>query len=304
MLGSVRDAEDLLQDAYLRWRDVDASTVRYARPFLITLISRLCIDRLRALKRERETYIGPWLPEPIPTTGLSGWSVGEPGAVASAHLEPFTQPEQHVERDRTLRLAVLRLLEHLTPEQRATYVLREAFAFSFDEIAETLQANVATCRQWFHRAQEHLAGVRRFEVREDIRATIIERLMNAIQSGNIAETVALMRTDVEVHTDGGGKAPAAIRVVTDPARIAQVLIHLWRNQQPQPRVMFGDTNNSTMAWLWIDDRLEAVVSVEIVDGLIQYIDIVRNPDKLSPFIARLTRWPTTAPKSRLDDAPD
>ena len=258
MLGSVGDAEDLVQDAYLRWRRVDVAEIVTPRAYLTTLLTRLCIDRLRHLQLERAHYPGPWLPEPL---------------VAGS-------PELEHERDETLSLAMLRMLERLAPHERAVFVLREALDLEYAEIAAALDAPPATCRQWYRRARRHLAGERRFDLAPAAQMDVLRRLQAALQAGDVNAIVALLDPAVEARGDGGGKVRAFVRVVTGVERVATVLLHLHRKHRTtqQPVWVNGGLG---IAQRDGDGALMAITTIEVANGRLLYFDAVRNPDKLA-----------------------
>ena len=258
MLGSVGDAEDLVQDAYLRWRRVDAATVVTPRAFLTTLVTRLCIDRLRRLQLERAQYAGPWLPEPL---------------VAGS-------PELERERDETLSLAMLRMLERLAPHERAVFVLREALDLEYTDIAAAVDAPPATCRQWYRRARMHLAGERRFDLAPAAQVDVLRRLQAALQAGDVRAIVALLDPAVEARGDGGGKVRAFVRVVTGVERVATVLLHIYRKHRTTQQLVWVN-GGLGMAQFDGGGALMAITTIEVANGRLLYFDAVRNPDKLA-----------------------
>ena len=258
MLGSVGDAEDLVQDAYLRWRRVDAAAVVTPRAYLTTLLTRLCIDRLRHLQHERAQYAGPWLPEPL---------------VAGS-------PELERERDETLSLAMLRMLERLAPHERAVFVLREALDLEYTDIAAAVDAPPATCRQWYRRARMHLAGERRFDLAPAAQVDVLRRLQAALQAGDVRAIVALLDPAVEARGDGGGKVRAFVRVVTGVERVATVLLHIYRKHRTTQQVVWVN-GGLGMAQHDSGGALMAITTIEVANGRLLYFDAVRNPDKLA-----------------------
>ncbi len=258
MLGSVGDAQDLVQDAYLRWRRAPVEVIVTPRAYLTTTLTRLCIDRLRHLQHERALYPGPWLPEPL---------------VAAS-------PELERERDETLSLAMLRMLERLGPHERAVFVLREALDLEYTDIAAALDAPPATCRQWYRRARMHLAGERRFDLAPAAQADMLRQLQAALHAGDIAAIVALLDPAVEVRGDGGGKVTAFVRVVTGAERVATVLLHLHRKRRIEQRLVCVN-GGLGVAQYSPEGVLEAITTIEVANGRLLYFDAVRNPDKLA-----------------------
>ncbi len=210
MLGSRADAEDVLQDAWLRWSESDSTDVRSTQAWLTTIVTRLSIDRLRSAKAQREVYIGPWLPEPL------------------ADIDPVT-PESKAEMASDLSLAFLSLLERLGPDERAAFVLHDAFDCDYDDIAEVLGKSAAACRQLVHRARERIvAERRRFQVDEQTRRHMLERFMTAAGTGDLPAMKALFATDARLVTDGGGKAVAVRRILHGAERIGLLFKMIFR----------------------------------------------------------------------------
>lgn len=264
LLGTIGDAEDAVQDAYLRWQQADRSAVVSAQAFLTTIVTRLCLDRLRALQAQRESYVGPWLPEPIVDIDLS----------------------LPLQRDETLSIALLRMLERLAPNERVVFVLREAFDLEHAEIATILDAAVPTCRQWYRRARAHLAGAKRFDLAPAAQVAMLQRLAVALSSGDPHQVAELLAEDAQFNTDGGGKVQAAIVCVRGTARIAQVLLHLWR-KQGEATVRTIVINGGYGLALLHAATLDSVIALEVVDGKLLCLDAIRNPDKLTRAVSAL-----------------
>ena len=267
LLGSVADAEDIVQDAYLRWQRAATEDIATPRAFLTTIVTRLCIDRLRRLQRERMHYSGPWLPEPYATTFVE--TAATPG------------PESELERDETLSLAMLRMYERLAPHERAVFVLREALDLEYADIAAAMDAPVPTCRQWYRRARTHLAGERRFDLAPGAQAELLMKLQTALHAGDVAALIALLHPDIQMRGDGGGKVRALVSVVTGAERVATVMLHLWRKagaQAQQTRLVA--VNGGLGIASFAGTTLDAITCIEVADGRLLYFDTVRNPDKL------------------------
>src|SRR6476646_610749 len=191
MLGSASDAEDVLQDAWLRYRRADRSTIRSPKAFATTIVTRLCLDRLQSARTTREEYIGPWLPEPVLTSEIEG-------------------PDTMLQRAESVTLAFLVLLEKLSPEERAVFLLKDVFEYDHAEIGDILGLTADNSRQLLHRAKTHLADGRpRLTGTPESRRAVAERFARAFSSGNGSELSALLAADVGVWTDGGGKVAAA-----------------------------------------------------------------------------------------------
>jgi RNA polymerase sigma-70 factor (ECF subfamily) len=260
LLGSMWDAEDVVQEAWLRWQGTDRSQVREPRAFLLTVVSRLALDQLRSARVKREAYAGPWLPEPVMTA--------EAGPLDTAEL-----------RD-TVSYATLHLMERLSPPERAVFVLREAFELPYDEIAEIVGTSVANCRQLHHRASERLADGRdRFRPSGEEHARLLGRFMEAAAGGDLSALTDLFHEDVVSYTDGGGRVRAALRPVLGRRKVLAFLAGLAaRYQFTDPRLV--DVNGEQAIWLRVGDRPQLVV-LEFRDGLVSAVYGVLNPDKLS-----------------------
>jgi RNA polymerase sigma-70 factor (ECF subfamily) len=259
LLGSMRDAENVVQDAYLRWTGTDRTGAREPRAFLITAVSRLALDQLRSVRAAREAYKGPWLPEPVATDAL--------GPLGTAGL-----------RD-TVAYATVHLMERLSPPERAVFVLREAFELSYGEIARVLDTTETSCRQMHLRAARRLAAGRdRFSLAEDEHAKLLARFLEAAQSGDMAALTDLLTEDVVAWNDGGGKARAALWPVEGRDQvIAFVAGLLTRSPFGTPRRV--DVNGRPAAALAVDG-VDQVVTVDVRDDRITGIYAVLNPDKL------------------------
>ena len=206
LLGSVGDAEDVVQEAWLRWARVDTATVADPLAFLVRTVSRLALDRLRRIAARRETYVGPWLPEPVLTGGPD-------------------DPAAEAERASSVSMAMLVVLETLTPLERTVFVLHEAFAYSYAEIAEIVDRSPAAVRQLAHRAREHVAARRpRFAADPAVRRTATERFLRASLEGDLAALLELLAPDATLWADGGGKAKAPLRPIHGADKIARFFV--------------------------------------------------------------------------------
>ena len=258
MLGSVAEAEDVVQDAFLRWLDADRSGVREPEAFLRRVVTRLCLDVLKSARRQRETYIGPWLPEPI----------------VDAEAD---------EVDDDVTLPLMMALERLSPLERAAFLLHDVFGASFDEIAETIGRDPATCRQLASRARTHVRAERpRFAVPKERGLAIAEAFFKASRAGDMTTLRSLLAADVTVHSDGGGKRPAAKVPLSGIDEVVQLHTSLARLfAQTMSRIVRYALINGLPGFITVeaDDTLQTT-ALEIVDGKIAGIYIVRNPDKL------------------------
>ncbi|KWE65511.1 RNA polymerase subunit sigma [Burkholderia ubonensis] len=255
MLGSVADAEDIVQEAFIRWMDVDRSEVRVPEAFLRRMVMRLCLDQLKSARHQRETYVGPWLPEPV--------------------------VEEDEQEDVTLPLMLA--LERLSPLERAAFLLHDVFGLEFDEVAATIRREPAACRQLAARARTHVREARpRFRVEKQRGVEIAEAFFAASRSGDMRALGALLAEDVSLHADGGGKRPAAGKPVLGFERVMKVhayLAELFRNNA-STLVRAGFINGLPgFVTLEADGELQTT-ALEIEDGKVAAIYVVRNPDKL------------------------
>ena len=266
ILGSATESDDVLQDSYLRWAEVDLATVRDTKSYLAQLVTRQALNALRADARRREDYIGPWLPEPL--------------------LLDESDPSADVVLAESVSMAMLVLLETLTPDERAVFVLREVFGFDYDEIAGAVGKSVANVRQVAHRAREHVQARRkRFEPADSARtAELTEEFMTAASTGDVDGLLTLLAPDVTWTADSGGKATAARRPIVGAAKVATVLTGLFRvaaQRMPDIRFETAEYNSAPAMVIYNGDQLEGVFLIEISDGKITHFYAMRNPDKLT-----------------------
>ncbi|MFH8935493.1 RNA polymerase sigma factor SigJ [Streptomyces griseosporeus] len=264
ILGSATESDDVLQDSYLRWAAVDLATVRDSKAYLARLVTRQALNALRTSARRREDYVGPWLPEPL--------LLDESDASADLVLAE------------SVSMAMLVLLETLTPDERAVFVLREVFGFGYNDIAAAVGRSVATARQIAHRAREHVrARRRRFEPVDAAQtARITERFLTAATTGDLGGLLALLAPDATWTADSGGRTTAARRPVVGAEKVAAVLIRVFRlGQLADPRIEVAICNGAPTVVVHGGDRTEGVFLVEITEGKITGVYAVRNPDKLT-----------------------
>ena len=259
MLGSAADAEDVLQESWLRWSKVDHAEVHDPRAYLVRLVTRQALNRLRSLARRREEYIGEWLPEPLSTS-----------PAVSADLELVE----------SLSMAMLTVLETLGPAERAVFVLREVFETSYDEIAEAVGKSPAAVRQIAHRARDHVAARRpRMPVTITEQQQAVDRFLAAVRNGNLQDLLDVLAPDVVGVSDGGGLGAAARRPIVGAERLARFLIGVARSQDLQVRPIW--INGSPAARAELRGEVIAVVSFSIEDGRITRLYAISNPDKLA-----------------------
>ncbi len=280
MLGSRADAEDVLQDAWLRWHEQDASELRSTEAWLTTMVTRLAIDRLRAAKTQRAAYFGPWLPEPL------------------AEVEVAT-PESQAEFASDVSVAFMHLLERLGEEERAAFVLHDVFDCDYDDIAETLGKTPAACRQLVHRARERVTTERRrFRVDEQARIDMLKRFMAAAESGDFNAIKSMFTPDALMTSDGGGKATAVFRPLVGGERIAR----LWwaisrRPEAPGIERRLVRINGEVGVAFYFRGRLHSVATVDTDGERIHNYYSISNPDKLRTY-AQLQALPVTQPAIR------
>jgi RNA polymerase sigma-70 factor (ECF subfamily) len=263
MLGTRADTEDVLQDAWLRWQGADRAAIQSDEAWLVTVVTRLAIDRLRAAKAEREHYIGDWLPEPI-----VDW-----------HDET---PERIFERANELSVAFLHMLERLAPEERAAFLLRQAFDYEYEDIARMLGKRESAVRQMVHRAGERLRRERpRFEVRPETHRQLLEQFVQAASTGDRIAIRALLDDDAEAIGDGGGKASAIAGGLHGGERITNLFWANFLRFGPRLQYRVVTINGEPGLLRYLDDQVEMAQSI-VTDGeRIVAMYAVRNPDKLA-----------------------
>lgn len=269
MLGTVAEAEDVLQEAAVRARQ-EQGAVESPRAWLTTVVARLCLDQLKSARRQREEYVGPWLPEPL---------------LMDAPVEPA--PDARVGVAESVSMAFLVLLERLSPLERAVFLLREVFEHDFAEVAELLGRSEAACRQLFHRARAHVqAGRTRFQPAEAAHERLTREFFQAVQSGDAEALHALLAEDVRTWSDGGGKVNAARKPVEGRALVVRLLLGLARLGRAlaeggaELRSDVAHVNGQPGVLLWVDGQLSSVLVPDIHDGRITALRVVANPDKL------------------------
>lgn len=262
MLGSVADAEDVVQEAYLRWQRADRSGVESPRAFLSSIVTRLSIDQLRSARVKREVYVGQWLPEPF--VG------GESDARSKLELAE------------SLSTAFLMLLETLSPPERAAFLLREVFDYDYAAIAGMLDKTEANCRQMVKRARDRLAaGHRRFEAEPAQYEQLAERFMLALQQGDLDTLVASLTEDAALYSDHGGKVAAAKRTILTGDKVARFLIGVTSRFAPDDtRTEIRTINGRPGIVVYTGERVDSVFTFDLRDGRIANIYVVRNPEKL------------------------
>jgi RNA polymerase sigma-70 factor (TIGR02957 family) len=280
LLGSASEAEDAVQDAFLRWTAADPAAIEKPPAWLTRVVTNLCLNRLASASRRREKYVGVWLPEPVLTDG---------GALG---------PLETIEQRESVSFALLVLLERLTPAERAAFVLREAFGYTHRQVAEVLGLSEANCRQLDHRARRRLAeGRSRFETSVERWRRLAERFIAAAWAGDLEGLERLLAEDVTTWSDGGGKVVAARRPVSGRARVARYLAGLAGKFGAGITVSAAEVNGQPALLTWIGEVLVGVLVPELVDGRLHALRMVLNPEKLA-FASR-----QAAPLSRSAVAP-
>jgi RNA polymerase sigma-70 factor (ECF subfamily) len=270
MLGRTADAEDVVQEAWLRWSAQERDDVREPRGYLVRTTTRLAIDRLRHVQSRRESYVGPWLPEPIATDfGPSVPDTAERAVLADS-----------------VSLAVLVVLESLSPLERAVFVLREAFGFPYAEIAATLDKSEAAVRQLAGRARKHVDERRhRYDVDPAECRDLTERFLSAAAGGDLAGLLSLLAPDVRLVGDSGGKSKAPLRVIQSADKVGRFLVAVAQEPIPDVEVRLVELNGAPALIVLSGGKPDTVLQVEVLDGRIQCVYIIRNPDKLAALAA-------------------
>jgi RNA polymerase sigma-70 factor (ECF subfamily) len=264
MLGSVADAEDMLQETFIRWQQAANDNIDSPRAFLVTIVSRLCINHLQSARVQREEYVGQWLPEPIVT-------------------DPGSDPLAIIKIDESLSMAFLILLERLTPVERAVFLLREVFEYEYSEIAAVLGQNEVNCRQILRRARQHVSAMRpRFKVSSKKQNDLLQRFLEAMGTGDMEGLVALLSSDVVLHSDGGGKAIAVPNLIHGADNVARGMLGGFRKLLPKTLVRrLARINGEPGVVSYLDGKPYSVFTLDAVDGRVRAIYILTNPEKLS-----------------------
>jgi RNA polymerase sigma-70 factor (ECF subfamily) len=268
MLGSMAEAEDAVQETYLRWHDADRASVENARAFLMTTTTRICLDVLKSARVRREEYVGPWLPDPVTDT---------------AALAPDTQTELAED----LSVALLLALERLSPLERAAFLLHDVFDYSFSQVADTLGRNEAACRQLATRARAHVRESKPRATRsasssiDPKHAELVSAFITASRSGDIATLTRMLASDARLVSDGGGKVPAALNVIEGSDHISAFLVGVVRKGWTDDITVRFDTINGLPGLMMHGPSgLMQTTAFEIEGDIVKAIYIVRNPDKL------------------------
>ena len=260
MLGSAADAEDVVQEAWLRWREVDPATVEHPRAYAVRIVTRLALNQMRTLSRRRESYVGPWLPEPLLT---------EPDVAEDVLLSE------------SVSMAMLVVLESLSPTERAVFVLREVFGFEHGEIAEAVDKSPAAVRQIAHRAREHVQArrpERSTTTTKAEHAEVTRRFAEAAATGDLESLLGLLAPDVVLVTDGGGIRKAALRPIIGVDKVLRFLVAVRPSGTTAVPVVI---NGEPCLVINVDGELDGIFATRVVDGRVTELYGVRNPEKLS-----------------------
>ncbi|MGB3720399.1 MAG: RNA polymerase subunit sigma-24 [Proteobacteria bacterium] len=261
MLGSRQEAEDAVQEAFLRWHRSDTAKVRSPEAWLVTALSRICIDRLRVLSAEREAYIGPWLPEPL--------------------VEDAPPPDHALDLASDVSMALFVVLERLAPEERAAFLMHDVFDCGYSEIASALGKSEAACRQLVHRARERVRRERpRFKVSEASHRRLVEAYVKAIQERDAQRIAALLAPDAVFVSDGGGKTWAALRPVLGRERIARMEVGVLRKLPGRFNIRLTSVNGRAGAVSLLDGQVFSVTSFDTDGQCILSVMRILNPEKL------------------------
>ncbi len=260
MLGSAADAEDVVQEAWLRWREVDPSTVEHPRAYAVRIVTRLALNQMRTLSRRRESYVGPWLPEPL-----------------------LTVPDvaEDVLLSESVSMAMLVVLESLSPTERAVFVLREVFGFEHGDIAEAVDKSPAAVRQIAHRAREHVHArrpERSTTTTKAEHAEVTRRFAEAAATGDLESLLGLLAPDVVLVTDGGGIRKAALRPIIGVEKVLRFLTAVRPSGTTAAPVVI---NGEPCLVIHVDGELDGIFATRVVDGRVTELYGVRNPEKLS-----------------------
>jgi RNA polymerase sigma-70 factor (TIGR02957 family) len=261
MLGSAADAEDVLQETWLRWAEVDLEQVRDPRAYLVRITTRQALNRLRTMKHRKEQYVGPWLPEPL-----------------------LTAPDvaEDVELAESVSMALMLVLETLSPTERAVFVLREVFDVGFDEIAIAVEKSPAAVRQIAHRAREHVGARRPREVvpAEEIRA-VLESFQRAVETGDLQGLLDVLAPDVVLLADGGGRKQAALRPIVGADKVVRLMLGGLGKVEGALTYTQVSVNANPALVFHLDGEVDGILAIRVEDGRVASLYYVRNPEKLS-----------------------
>jgi len=263
MLGSAADAEDMIQETFIRWQEVKHEEIVSARAMLVTIISRLCINELQSARVQREQYVGEWLPEPLLSSETA-------------------DPSRAMEVDESLSMAFLVLLERLNPVERAALLLHDVFDYEYSEIAQILNRNEENCRQILRRARQRIDEDRpRFSAPSEEGEALMQKFLAATTSGDIDGFLSVLAQDVVLYTDGGGRGPATMNPIFGSKNVASLLVGAARKFAPPNTIrLVTQINGQHGIVAYHDGHAHGVLAAQITDGRIHRLFIITNPDKL------------------------
>jgi len=276
MLGSVMDAEDVVQDAFLRWQGASDAEIESPKAYLSTIVTRLCLDHLRSARVQREQYVGPWLPEPLVT-------------------EPAPDVAETSALHESLSMAFLVLLESLTPLERAVFLLHDVFAYDYAEIARIVGKSEANCRQLGHRARAYVAARRpRFDTSVEQQERLTRQFLQACTTGDLPSLVATLADDITLWSDGGGKVRAAPRPIHGADAVGRFLLGVLRKAPPGIETRAAEVNGQPGLVSYLDGQPVGVLLFDIADDRIQGLRFVVNPEKLEHLAEPPAGGPTAS----------
>ena len=269
MTGSRQEAEDIVQEVFIKWQQANHAVIKSPQAWLTTIATRLAIDHLKSAQVSRQTYIGPWLPEPF--------------------VEEKQTPEAIHELDQSITTALMLLLEKLSPAERASFILHDIFNYGFDEIASIIDKNSVSCRKLASRARTKIVADKVIDkTRTEDYIKVAKAFFEALKLGELTSLVRVLKSDVAFHADGGGKAAAALKVISGAEQVAQFFMqvvapHLRQQNSQQAKLTQTWFNGAPGFLLWLDDKPVTAFSFSIENGQIESIYALRNPDKLKFF---------------------
>ncbi|MDY7221168.1 RNA polymerase sigma-70 factor [Halalkalibacterium halodurans] len=260
LLGSVTDAEDLVQETFLRAYQAEEREINNKKAYLCKMMTNRCLDVLKSARRKREQYVGPWLPEPLLITS--------------------DDPSEAILQKEGLSMAYLRMMEHLTPHERAVFLLREVFTFSYREIASMMEKKEDNCRKLYSRAKEKLSAVKGESLHYENNRSVVDRFIHSFQTEDQGDLLELLSDHVTLYTDGGGKVRAALRPIYTKDHVAAFLFGIAKKRPNDFYVEVKNVNGQPALISYADSELYNVICFYIVGGQIQDIYIIMNPEKL------------------------
>lgn len=269
ILGDLSAAEDAVQESWLRWADVDLATVRDPRAYLLQIATRQALNALRHRDRLHESYVGPWLPEPVDDVSVLG-------------IRPAADPADTAEVADSVSFALLVVLESLSPAERAAFILHEVFGLSFDEVGAALDRTAVAARQLAHRARDHVRDRSpRHPIDPGTHREITARFLAAAQGGSIDDVLSLLAPDVVLISDGGGKRRAALRPIVGIEKVVRFLLGVMERDDAPTGLRLGEVNGEPAIIMSTGDGLDSTATFVVDAGVVTHIYLVRNPDKLA-----------------------